>query len=56
MTKQEAFTLRDILASCPQTPKIALAVAIVEKQCAYFAAMKGQIKDMWAEDDRKWFS
>lgn len=53
MTKKEATDLRAILVSCPQTPKIKFAVAIVDKQLAYFESMKGQIKEQW-EDISHW--
>lgn len=39
--------------SCPQTPKILLATAIVDKQIAYFDAMKGQLKKTW--DEPSWW-
>lgn len=52
MTKKEAQDLTGILESCPQTPKIQLALAIVEKQIKYFESLKGQLKERWDLDAR----
>jgi hypothetical protein len=52
MTKKEAQDLKGILTECPQTPKIQLALAIVEKQIKYFESLKGQLKEQWDSDTR----